>query len=227
MVITRKSIPRRTFLRGAGAVLALPVLDAMTPALAVEAKRPIRLAFIQVPNGIMNLKDEWTPKTEGADFELTRTLAAADVFRDRMVVLSGLDQQQGRRPRLRGGRRSSARLHRLADGHACQDDFWRRLARRNLRRPDRGQGIRQVHPGRLARDRPGDARSRGRLRVRLWLRLLQHDLVAQRHHAAADGEPPTRHLRASVRRCGHHRSARCVWRCGRRSAASSMPSPMR
>src|ERR1700721_635522 len=70
MVITRKSIPRRTFLRGTGAALALPMLDAMTPAFAVEAKRPIRMAFVEVPNGIMNLNGEFTPKTVGADFEL-------------------------------------------------------------------------------------------------------------------------------------------------------------
>ena len=44
MVITRKSIPRRTFLRGTGAVLALPVLDAMTPAFAAATARPMRLA---------------------------------------------------------------------------------------------------------------------------------------------------------------------------------------
>ena len=61
MVITRKSIPRRAFLRGAGAVLALPVLDAMTPALSAETARPIRMAFIEVPNGIM--MDKWTPAT--------------------------------------------------------------------------------------------------------------------------------------------------------------------
>ena len=65
MVITRKYIPRRTFLRGAGAAVALPMLDAMTPAFADEAKRPIRMMFMQVPNGIMNLKNEFAPKEEG------------------------------------------------------------------------------------------------------------------------------------------------------------------
>jgi len=94
MVILRKSIPRRTFLRGAGAALALPMLDAMTPALAVEANRPIRMAFMQTPNGIFNLNNEWTPKTEGAGYELTRTLQPLADFKDRMTVLSGLDQQQ-------------------------------------------------------------------------------------------------------------------------------------
>src|SRR3954469_4211707 len=92
MVITRKSIPRRTFLRGAGAALALPVLDAMTPALAADAKRPMRMSFIEVPNGIM--MDKWTPATEGADFALTPTLEPLADFRDRMLVLSGLDQRQ-------------------------------------------------------------------------------------------------------------------------------------
>ncbi|MFL6826966.1 MAG: DUF1552 domain-containing protein [Bradyrhizobium sp.] len=93
MVITKKYIPRRTFLRGAGAVLALPVLDAMTPALSAETARPIRLGFIQVPNGIMNLKNEWAPKAEGP-LEMTRILEPLADFKDRMVLISGLDSQQ-------------------------------------------------------------------------------------------------------------------------------------
>jgi hypothetical protein len=93
MVITRKYIPRRTFLRGAGATLALPMLDAMTPALAVETKRPVRMSFIEVPNGIMNLNGEWTPKGEGTDFTLSPILQPLERYRDRMLVLSGLDQQ--------------------------------------------------------------------------------------------------------------------------------------
>src|SRR6266404_5563728 len=94
MVITRKSIPRRAFLRGTGAALALPVLDAMTPAFAIETARPIRLSFIEVPNGIM--MDKWTPATEGAGFALTPVLEPLAQFRDRMLVLSGLDQGQSK-----------------------------------------------------------------------------------------------------------------------------------
>jgi hypothetical protein len=93
MVITRKSIPRRTFLRGAGAALALPVLDAMTPAFSAETARPIRMGFMQTPNGIMNLKNEWAPKAEGA-LEMTRILEPLAEHRDRLVVMSGLDSQQ-------------------------------------------------------------------------------------------------------------------------------------
>jgi Protein of unknown function (DUF1552) len=88
--VTRKSIPRRTFLRGTGASLALPLLDAMTPAFAAPTTLPVRLGFIEVPNGIM--MDKFTPATEGADFALTPVLEPLAAFRDRMTVLSGLDQ---------------------------------------------------------------------------------------------------------------------------------------
>ena len=94
MVVFKKAIPRRTFLRGVGATLALPMLDAMTPALTAATTRPIRMAFMQTPNGIFNLKNEWTPKTVGANWEMTRTLEPLAAFKDRMLVLSGLDNQQ-------------------------------------------------------------------------------------------------------------------------------------
>jgi hypothetical protein len=70
------------------------MLDAMTPALAQSTKRPIRMAYIQCPNGIMNLKNEWTPKTVGADWEITRTLEPLAAHKQNMIVVSGLDQQQ-------------------------------------------------------------------------------------------------------------------------------------
>jgi hypothetical protein len=94
MVIHKKAIHRRAFLRGAGAALTLPLLDAMIPALghAAETERPIRLSFIEVPNGIM--MDKWTPAAEGANFALTPVLEPLASFRDRMLVLSGLDQHQ-------------------------------------------------------------------------------------------------------------------------------------
>jgi hypothetical protein len=94
MVISRKSIPRRAFLRGTGAALALPLLDAMTPAFADLPARPTRLAFVEVPNGIM--MDKWTPATEGTGFALTPVLEPLAPFRDRMLVLSGLDQGQSK-----------------------------------------------------------------------------------------------------------------------------------
>jgi hypothetical protein len=70
------------------------MLDAMVPAFAQPTKRPIRMAFIQTPNGIMNLKNQWTPTTEGADWEFTRTLKPLEPFRENVVVITGLDSQE-------------------------------------------------------------------------------------------------------------------------------------
>jgi hypothetical protein len=78
-----------------GAVIALPMLDAMTPAFAkpLQGKRPLRLAFTYVPNGITMA--EWTPPAEGALFELPRVLKPLEPFRKQTLVLSGLAQRNG------------------------------------------------------------------------------------------------------------------------------------
>jgi len=93
MIATGKHLPRRMFLRGLGAAIALPYLDAMTPAFAagpkVASHTPrTRLVFTYVPNGVT--MEDWTPATIGRDFELTRILKPMAPFRERMLVLSGL-----------------------------------------------------------------------------------------------------------------------------------------
>ena len=97
---TGKSLSRRTVLRGLGTSVALPFLDAMVPALAAPidraSKPPMRLGFVYVPNGIMDLKGEWTPKGEGSDFEFAPIMKALEPFRERLIVLSGLAQINGR-----------------------------------------------------------------------------------------------------------------------------------
>src|SRR5215208_1638946 len=92
MYISKKHLPRRTFLKGVGVTLALPLLDAMIPARALWAQTPAkaltRLGFVYVPHGaIMN---KWTPATEGAGFEFTPILKPLEPFRDRLNVISGL-----------------------------------------------------------------------------------------------------------------------------------------
>ena len=98
MIITGKHLHRRTFLRGAGATLALPLLDAMVPAFAqtrLSAANPaVRMGFVYVPNGI--IPAGWMPASEGAGFEFNTTMAALEPFRDRTLVLSGLAQINGR-----------------------------------------------------------------------------------------------------------------------------------
>jgi hypothetical protein len=87
--ITQKTLPRRTFLRGAGASLALPLLDAMVPALAADSvASPPRLGFVYVGNGIVH--DFWVPKTTGTEFELTPNLLPLEPVRDYLNVISGL-----------------------------------------------------------------------------------------------------------------------------------------
>jgi hypothetical protein len=95
MLLTKKSLSRRAVLRGAGAAIALPWLDAMRPALAGAAKpRPRRLAFVYVPNGV--IMDQWTPAVEGAGFPLTPLLEPLAEYRDRLLLLTGLAQKNGR-----------------------------------------------------------------------------------------------------------------------------------
>ncbi len=95
-LVMKKQLARRSFLRGIGTALALPVLDSMSPALAAPGKgveKPVRMAFVYVPNGII-MKD-WTPAREGRGFDFTRTLKPLEPYRGSLNVLSGLDHRNG------------------------------------------------------------------------------------------------------------------------------------
>lgn len=93
MTITKKALPRRTFLRGAGAALALPLLDAMVPAMTALAATPgnpvRRLGFVYVPMGAYI--SQWTPPGEGALRELSPTLKALAPVADQLTVFSNLE----------------------------------------------------------------------------------------------------------------------------------------
>ena len=89
MVITKLALPRRTFLRGVGATMALPLLDAMVPAMKAASPSVPRFAPIYIGNGANMF--EWTPATEGVGFELSPSLQPLAPFRDQMMVLTGLD----------------------------------------------------------------------------------------------------------------------------------------
>jgi hypothetical protein len=81
-------LPRRTFLRGVGAAIALPVLDAMTPAFAKQAAAPGRLMIVYAPNGMMPYY--WFPEKTGADFEFPRIMKPLERFRKDILVVSNL-----------------------------------------------------------------------------------------------------------------------------------------
>jgi hypothetical protein len=92
MFITRIALPRRTFLRGVGATVALPLLDAMVPAMTALAQTPAtpktRLGAIYIPHGA--ILDQWTPAATGRGFELSPILKPLEPVRDSLVVISNL-----------------------------------------------------------------------------------------------------------------------------------------
>src|SRR6058998_3240340 len=109
-----RTLPRRTFLRGLGATMALPLLYSMRPfdspalaqggpaAAALAPSAPIRLGYVYTPNGIIGACDKsprpfmWTPKSAGANFEFSPTMKALEPFREHLNVFSGLAQVNGR-----------------------------------------------------------------------------------------------------------------------------------
>ena len=97
MFITKKYLNRRTVLRGAGAMIALPLLDAMIPAgtaLANTAAKPlVKLGFVYFPHGA--IMEKWTPEKEGADFDLTPILEPLKPFQKQLTIISGLGNHPG------------------------------------------------------------------------------------------------------------------------------------
>ncbi len=95
MFVTKKCLSRRTVLRGVGATIALPLLDAMIPAgtaLAQTAAKPLpRLGFVYFPHGAVMSK--WTPEAEGRDFDLPGILGPLEPFKSRLTVVSGLENK--------------------------------------------------------------------------------------------------------------------------------------
>lgn len=96
MFITKRHLHRRTFLKGAGVTLGLPLLDSMIPALTAQSRtaaQPVlRLGFVYIPHGAVI--SEWTPAKEGAGLELSPVLKPLEPVRDRVVVVSGLAHHQ-------------------------------------------------------------------------------------------------------------------------------------
>src|SRR5262245_9386155 len=104
MSLRHHHMPRRTFLRGLGATLALPLLDSMLPSVSAAGPSapPVRLGYVYTPNGIVGACDKsprpfmWTPKTAGTNVEFGPTMKALDPFREQLNVFSGLAQVTGR-----------------------------------------------------------------------------------------------------------------------------------
>ena len=93
MMITKKALSRRTVLRGLGAAVSLPLLDAMVPSLTALQLTPaqprLRFGAVYVPNGV--IPGQWFPTAEGSAFEFSPSLKPLERFRDHILVTSGLD----------------------------------------------------------------------------------------------------------------------------------------
>lgn len=100
MFLSKKHLARRTFLRGAGATIALPLLDAMLPAATAVAQTAAapqpKLGFIYFPHGA--IMDHWTPSREGANFDLPAVLEPLAPFQSQLTVVSGLENEHAYGP---------------------------------------------------------------------------------------------------------------------------------
>jgi hypothetical protein len=118
MFITKKHLPRRTFLRGLGVSLSLPLLDAMIPAgtaLAQTAAAPKpKFGFFYFPHGAV--MDRWVPAGTGRDFELPQILEPLKAFKDQMTVVTG----------LRNHAAEGAGVHAINPGTwlTCKSPYW-------------------------------------------------------------------------------------------------------
>ena len=124
MTVMKKAISRRTVLRGIGTAVALPLLDAMVPALTAQVKTPAspirRLGVVYHPNGV--IYQNWLPTGTGKDFTLSRTLAPLEPFRDQLIVVTGLSSHQAEALGDGGGDHSRASGTYLTGVHVRKSD---------------------------------------------------------------------------------------------------------
>ncbi|MDQ1469822.1 MAG: hypothetical protein QOJ99_1302 [Bryobacterales bacterium] len=118
-LVMKKHLPRRTFLRGIGTAVALPLLDSMIPAFAAKSKPPARMAIVYFPNGVQ--VDSWHPKTEGAiaplPEALPRVLEPLAPYRNDVNILGGLTVDGGRSHGDGGGDHGRAGASYLTGAH--------------------------------------------------------------------------------------------------------------
>ena len=224
MFITKKHLPRRTFLRGMGVAVALPLLDAMVPALTplarAQARPRTRFGAIYVPNGA--IMEQWIPEVVGAGFDFKPILKPLEPFKDQVVVVTNLTRSH---PGSQVGDHAVSAAGFLTGvwpkRTEAEDVFANTTIDQVVARADRpGHAV----PVARSRDR-GLHRLRRRLLARLQLRLPEHGLVEHAVDAAADGHQPARGVRAHVRPgAAVRRSAR---RASATSAACSTRSPPR
>src|SRR4026209_1838274 len=201
MFITKMSLPRRTFLRGIGVTVTLPLLEAMVPALTATAQtaaNPVRrFGAVYVPHG--KILDQWTPAGDGAGFAFTPILKPLEAHRAGWWGVGGLDAPRGP----------------AAGGHATAPAMW--LTGGSPKKTE-GVDVRndttidQLIAQAIGQEKPfphlelatahdgGVPRLEGGRRRRVQRHLQERHRVGRTDGAAADGNQSARRLRAAVRR---------------------------
>ncbi len=184
MFLTKKHLSRRTLLKGAGASVALPLLDAMIPAhtaLANTAAAPTtRLGFVYFPHGAV--MQHWTPQQVGRDFEFSPILKPLEPLRDYVTVVSGL--------RLKGAENSPG-------PHGTTEQAWLSCVTPRQRDPAGALGVSadQVAARHIGQDTPLPS-----LEVSTEVGGLQLVVLSHAHAAAGDGGESAQALLSTVRR---------------------------
>ena len=192
MIITKRHVPRRTFLRGVGATLALPLLDGMVPAftpLRLSAAAPVRrLGLVYVPNGIV--MDQWTPDETGTGFTMKPVMQSMEPYRNQLTVVSGLANKHGDALPGEGAgdhaRAAGAFLTGVHPKKTAGADIRAGISMDQIAARELAEETQLVVPRAVAR-LEGAARC---VRPRVQLRLRQHAQLAERDDTAADGEQP-------------------------------------
>ena len=192
MYLFKKHVSRRTVLKGVGATIALPLLDAMNPAATAWAQTPAgstpkRFAFVGFPHGA--IMDRWSPAQTGANYEMSPILQPLEPFRQHLTIVSGLRNKPGETP----------------EPHGYIEMTW--LTLREAVGPRRGRSgcRRQRRPVRRAAHRPGHAAAVARA----------HDGARRRARGVADADAVAAAGRQSARgvseavRPGRYRQGTC------------------
>ena len=212
MFITKMSLSRRTFLRGMGATLALPLLEAMVPALTAHAQtaaNPVTPVRRHLRAARRAARATGRRRRSGADFEFVADPEAARAASAKHMTVVSRAVRPARRPRDDGGG--------VAERRDSEAHDRRRRARRHHDRPGDRRADRRRHAAPVARaGHRGLHRLDRRLRPGLQLRLHEHDLVEEPHDAAADGDQPARRVRAACSAApARRRSAWRAWQTDR------------
>ncbi len=203
MMITKRSLPRRTFLKGAGATIGLPLLDAMVPAFASEAPKAKRIGFVYLPNGVAkNFTgiDYWTAEGRRASSSsCRRSLRRSPPYRDRADGRQRPRSQRIAEANAEDGATATTRRRPRRGSPACAASAPKAPTSRCGTSADQiaAQRARAADGAAVARAVDRFERARGHVRQRVQLRVFEHAVVELADDAAAEREQSARRVRAA------------------------------